>query len=189
MAFRDLRAQMFAFAFLITEVVHLKPNNCCSYSQVVEVLCLTDWVKRSDCYCWKSRRQMRIKCELSACIHNYFYKDYHSFTLDINADVIFRLFSYLLPAWMIFDCSSFLETNYMLYYTSKQAPIWQGFGGVCERWPADPLPVCTSFEARGGELDAEDTLFIYGIKLHELHYKLILHVKPTTLLGWKHAGS
>lgn len=72
MAFRDLRAQMFAFAFLITEVVHLKPNNCCSYSQVAEVLCLTDWVKRSDCYCWKSRRQMRIKCELSACIHNYF---------------------------------------------------------------------------------------------------------------------
>ncbi len=62
----------------------------------------------------------------------------------------------MLPARMISDCSSFLETNYMLYYTSKQAPAGQGFGGVCERRPADPVPVCTSFEVRGRELDAED---------------------------------
>ncbi len=61
----------------------------------------------------------------------------------------------MLPARMISDCTSFMETNYMLYYTSKQAPAGQGFGGACERWPTDPVSVCTSFEVRGSERDAE----------------------------------
>jgi len=26
-------------------------------------------------------------------------------------------------------------------------PTGQGFGGVCERWPTDPLSVCTSWRS------------------------------------------
>lgn len=44
MAFGDLRAQMFAFAFLITKVVHLS----CAWNQTTELLFSGAWGLMSD---------------------------------------------------------------------------------------------------------------------------------------------